>query len=59
MTTSGEPAAPNLRPRGHLGAWLVVVGLLAIVALPLRGLLRAQGPPMEEGFMLEIGRAHV
>jgi hypothetical protein len=28
----------------------LVLGLL--FALPLRGLLRAQGPPMEEGFML-------
>jgi hypothetical protein len=31
----------------------IVVGLLAALALiPLRGLLRNQGPPMEEGFML-------
>jgi hypothetical protein len=32
---------------------LVAVGvLLLVIALPLRGLLRRQGPPMEEGFML-------
>jgi hypothetical protein len=30
-------------------AW-VIVGL--VFALPLRGMLRSQGPPMEEGFML-------
>jgi hypothetical protein len=32
---------------------LVVFGVIAFfLALPLRGLLRSQGPPMEEGFML-------
>ena len=33
--------------------WIVTFAVLAIAfALPLRGLLRNQGPPMEEGFML-------
>jgi hypothetical protein len=32
---------------------LIVLGVIAFFfALPLRGLLRSQGPPMEEGFML-------
>ena len=31
---------------------LVLIGLGLLFLLPLRGLLRAQGPPMEEGFML-------
>jgi hypothetical protein len=32
---------------------LIVFGIIAVFfALPLRGLLRSQGPPMEEGFML-------
>ncbi len=35
------------------GRTLAVLGALAFLALlPLRGLLRNQGPPMEEGFML-------
>jgi hypothetical protein len=53
---SAEPAGvpPSTDPpkRRHTRAW-VVVGILAFLALlPLRGLLRNQGPPMEEGFML-------
>ena len=52
MTPGGAPAAPRSRRRDHLGDWLVVISLLAVIAIPLRGLLRAQGPPMEEGFML-------
>ena len=31
---------------------LASVAMLSAFLLPLRGLLRAQGPPMEEGFML-------
>ena len=31
---------------------LAATGLLVVVAVPLRGLLLRQGPPMEEGFML-------
>ncbi|CAB4665156.1 unannotated protein [freshwater metagenome] len=38
--------------RSHTGAWVVAVILILVYALPLRGLLRSQGPPMEEGFML-------
>lgn len=52
MTARGDRAAP-LPPRSpRIGSWLVVLGLAVVVAIPLRGLLRAQGPPMEEGFML-------
>src|SRR5215831_19310471 len=32
--------------------WLPIGILAVVVLLPLRGLLRAPGPPMEEGFML-------
>jgi hypothetical protein len=47
-----DPSVPPPRRNRHTGTW-VVVGLLALlVLLPLRGLLRNQGPPMEEGFML-------
>jgi hypothetical protein len=35
---------------------LITVGFVAlVVALPVRGLLHYQGPPMEEGFMLVFG----
>ena len=53
---AGEPTprrihgiAQAVRDRGTIVA---VAILLALFLLPLRGLLRAQGPPMEEGFML-------
>jgi hypothetical protein len=45
-----EGRASRFTPRDR--TLLVVAGLLAFFALPLRGLLRYQGPPMEEGFML-------
>ena len=32
--------------------WLPLVAVGVVLVLPLRGLLRAPGPPMEEGFML-------
>jgi hypothetical protein len=53
---TSEPTAPSPPPptsrRSQTRTW-IVVGLLAFLALlPLRGLLRNQGPPMEEGFML-------
>jgi hypothetical protein len=61
--TEAAPALGDGAPgRGRLGAvrrWFsrhrwalptLVVGL--VVALPLRGVFRAPGPPMEEGFML-------
>jgi len=38
--------------RGHRGTIVGLLVLLALFLLPLRGLLRSQGPPMEEGFML-------
>jgi hypothetical protein len=41
---------PNLTARQKNALTFLVLGLLFL--LPLRGLLRAQGPPMEEGFML-------
>jgi hypothetical protein len=41
--------ARAVRNRGTILGLLV---LLALFLIPLRGLLRAQGPPMEEGFML-------
>lgn len=37
--------------------WLAVGILLLVVAIPLRGLLRHPGPPMEEGFMLVFGES--
>jgi hypothetical protein len=37
---------------------LAAIGILVVVvALPLRGLLRHPGPPMEEGFMLVFGES--
>src|SRR5580765_2521676 len=41
-----EPRRPALR------RWLPIGIVVVVVLLPLRGLLRAPGPPMEEGFML-------
>jgi hypothetical protein len=38
--------------RSALRRWLPVGIVAVVVLLPLRGLLRAPGPPMEEGFML-------
>lgn len=38
--------------RGRRGTVVAVAIILLLFLLPLRGLLRAQGPPMEEGFML-------
>ncbi len=40
----------RLSERGRNAIALTIVGL--VFAIPLRGLLRAPGPPMEEGFML-------
>jgi hypothetical protein len=58
QTTIGTPAAAaddRARPTraSHRTGTFLIVGVLALgFALPLRGLLRNQGPPMEEGFML-------
>lgn len=56
-TTAAEPPRPGLlpawarrRPSWQTTVAVVVVGVA--MALPLRALLRYQGPPMEEGFML-------
>lgn len=43
---------PPPRWRRRIPDALSIAIVLAAVALPLRGLLRYQGPPMEEGFML-------
>src|SRR5205814_4221893 len=45
------PARPRTR-RWYQSGWLAAAIVGVVVALPLRGLLRAPGPPMEEGFML-------
>jgi len=37
--------------------WIAVGLLLLVAAVPLRGLLRQPGPPMEEGFMLVFGES--
>lgn len=37
--------------------WLAAGLLLLVAAIPLRGLLRQPGPPMEEGFMLVFGES--
>ena len=58
-TLVDEQPATDAEPRSHpapfwrrhaTGLALTFIG--ALFALPLRGLLRLQGPPMEEGFML-------
>jgi hypothetical protein len=53
-TAAREPGEGGPQPawRRRLPDVLGVAIVLAAVALPLRGLLRYQGPPMEEGFML-------
>jgi len=64
MSVVNEPVVPDVRddaPHDDADApasrhpWetaLAVAVVLGAFALPLRGLLRYQGPPMEEGFML-------
>src|SRR5947199_77341 len=51
-----EAAPPALRRRRRLTSRqrnAIVFGIIGLAFLiPLRGLLRSQGPPMEEGFML-------
>lgn len=49
---AGTPSVRRRRWRPH-PLDVVAVGIVLVAfALPLRGLLRYQGPPMEEGFML-------
>jgi hypothetical protein len=48
VDVSDRGGAPNTRRRDAIA--LTIVAL--VFAVPLRGLLRAPGPPMEEGFML-------
>jgi len=64
MSVVNEPVVPDVRDdaphddadapasRHPWGTALAVGVVLGAFALPLRGLLRYQGPPMEEGFML-------
>jgi len=56
VDTSAIPTPGVARPRRGLTPRqrnLLALGIIAIAFLvPLRGLLRTQGPPMEEGFML-------
>jgi hypothetical protein len=56
---TGVPGGPDANGPGGVRAWLdrhrwvvpaAVIGVM--IALPLRGVFRAPGPPMEEGFML-------
>ena len=49
------PGAPGAGPRDRSARWKdgVALGIISVVLLlPVGGLLRYQGPPMEEGFML-------
>ena len=51
VADASAPSGRFLRDEGSRNA--VALAIVALVfALPLRGLLRAPGPPMEEGFML-------
>ena len=51
--TTPTAAPPRTRRLSDRQKGAIVFGVIAIAfALPLRGLLRSQGPPMEEGFML-------
>ena len=51
-----QPEKPGARTRRRLTPrqrnWIALGIILVVFLIPLRGLLRAQGPPMEEGFML-------
>src|SRR5215510_1757807 len=50
--TDVPPAAAEPHQRWWQGRWVPFLIVAVVVALPLRGLFRAPGPPMEEGFML-------
>lgn len=49
---SGPPAPHGRRTVHRAGRLLALAAIAVIFLLPLRGMLRSQGPPMEEGFML-------
>ena len=51
-TTAESAKSPAWWQRRDLADVVAVALILAAFALPLRGLMRYQGPPMEEGFML-------
>jgi hypothetical protein len=50
--SEGEAAEATPGRRSWLTRWLPIGAVAVVVLLPLRGLMRAPGPPMEEGFML-------
>jgi hypothetical protein len=59
VSHTDDVAGADAPPAGGLRAWLgrhrwlvptVIVGI--VIAIPLRGVFRAPGPPMEEGFMI-------
>src|SRR3954447_14116866 len=52
VTTDVPPATAKPRGRWWQGRWVPFVIIAVVVTLPLRGLFRAPGAPMEEGFML-------
>ena len=54
MTATTAPSTPSRTRRlSDRQKGVIVFAVIAVAfALPLRGLLRSQGPPMEEGFML-------
>jgi hypothetical protein len=50
---TAPPVAPRRHPLSRRQRNAIVFAVIALgFLLPLRGLLRSQGPPMEEGFML-------
>ncbi|MFN8017786.1 MAG: acyltransferase [Acidimicrobiales bacterium] len=49
---SGGPADWSRRRWRDWRSWVAVAIVGAAIAIPLRALMRYQGPPMEEGFML-------
>ena len=52
MSGATEIPARRWLPRLSRGEWIGLAVIGVAVVLPLRGLLRFAGPPMEEGFML-------
>jgi len=52
-----DTATPRPSRRWWQRRWVPLAILAAVLALPMRGLWRAPGPPMEEGFMLVFPEA--